>query len=98
MKIARTLKKEANTLLFMNLLLRAMNIEEFEGVIIVASVEELNRLFCVEYTRSDYATLLLRLYEQGAALLIVPDECLEDDGMFWFDEDDFLGRTPRMNG
>jgi len=93
MKIARTLKKEANTLFFMNLLLRAMNVEEFEGVIIVASVEELNRLFCVEYTRSDYATLLLRLYEQGAALLIVPDECLEDDGMFWFEAKDLMDMT-----
>lgn len=88
MKIARTLKKEANTLLFMNLLLRAMNIEEFEGVIIVASVEELNRLFCVEYSREDYATLLLRLYEQGCTLAIVPDECLDDDGMFWLKADD----------
>ena len=93
MKIARTLKKEANTLLFMNLLLRAMNIEEFEGVIIVASVEELNRLFCVEYTRSDYATLVLRIFEQGAALVIVPDECLEDDGMFWFEAKDLMDMT-----
>ena len=93
MKIARTLKKEANTLLFMNLLLRAMNIEEFEGVIIVASVEELNRLFCVEYTRSDYATLVLRIFEQGAALVIVPDECLEDDGMFWFEAKDLTDMT-----
>lgn len=88
MKIARALKKEANTLFYMNLLLRAMNIEEFEGVIIVASVEELNRLFCVEYTREEYATLLLRLYEQGCTLAIVPDECLDDDGMFWLKADD----------
>ncbi len=93
MKIARTLKKEANTLLFMNLLLRAMNIEEFEGVIIVASVEELNRLFCVEYTRSDYATLLLRLYEQGCTLAILPDECIDEDGMFWFEAKDLMNMT-----
>lgn len=93
MKIARALKKEANTLFFMNLLLRAMNIEEFEGVIIVASVEELNQLFCVEYTRSDYATLLLRLFEQGCTLAIIPDECLDEDGMFWFEADNLKDMT-----
>ena len=93
MKIARALKTEAKTLFFMNILLRAMNIEEFEGVIIVASVEELNRLFCVEYTRSDYATLLLRLYEQGCTLAILPDECIDEDGMFWFEAKDLMNMT-----
>ena len=93
MKIARTLKKEANTLFFMNLLLRAMNIEEFDGVIIVGSVEELNRLFCVEYTREEYATLLLRLFEQGCTLAIVPDECLGEDGLFWFEAKDLMDMT-----
>lgn len=93
MKIARALKTEAKTLFFMNILLRAMNIEEFDGVIIVASVEELNRLFCVEYTRSDYATLLLRLYEQGCTLAILPDECIDEDGMFWFEAKDLMNMT-----
>ncbi len=58
--------------------------------IIFASVEELNRLFRREYRREDYSTLVLRLYEQGAALVIVPDECLGEDGISRLDEDDFI--------
>ena len=93
MKIERALKKEVYTLYHMNILLRAANIDSFDGVIFVSSVEELNRLFCVEYSREDYATLLLRLFEQGCTLAIVPDECLGEDSMFWLEAKDLMDMT-----
>ena len=89
MRIERETNREVTTLFMMNLLLRVMDIREFiEGMVIFSSVEELNRLFEMEYKREDYTTLVIRLFQQGVTLAIVPDEDLGEDGIFWLGEDE----------